>query len=1810
MANESPIHVGSGYLDVTPRVDRTALNAFREQIIKSIDSAGAESGKAFVKSFSDSMKASRINTRELLAPAEASAKESGRAAGAGFSQEFASSAEAGFGEALEEQRAASQAMVAEARRAGGEAGTAQARSMSEGAAGAAGAMATSARRGMHRFNSEVDSGLVVATQRWGHGIEKFGTGTAELGRLVNHNIVLPVLGIGTAMTMIGGKSADSFTRATMQMKNFKVSASETQSIFNELQDFALKTPYNFSQMEEYEAVLTRTFKGAGSAAKQAAMDAKDAIETIADSLAQSGNTTPAAFNRAMNAYGYMEKAGKLDTRHLRMMVEAGFSSEGEIAKLLGFKSSGDMLKEMATPGGAIPIEDFNKKVMPAIMKIAQGAAERSSTSTMGGRWENFKENMAVKLRGLFQKQDKKGHAILDKNGDVEFTQFGQDIAKMLDGVGTQFDKWMPIISSAIKSAAPGVKLLFEGFGKAADLIEKQPGWMKDLEKFGLMAATVLGPGLIIAGTAFKVFGKSINLAMSPVKLAITAIKKLASGVKNLGAFGKAVKAKVTGGSFRDTWNDNKAGGNNSQERSLRESSAAAKSAENAVQKLIAKIHQLNETGLTEVHQRFEQLRLKVQEVKLDANNLHDRVQKVDRSSLAKVQSEFEALQRKVNACRSAADRARSAVERLNQADLAKVHAQVDSLKRAADEAKRAVSDLVSHVKSLNGQNLNHVHGQFTSLKSAVHDTSSEVGASASSGLRDHVRKLGAMGLGHVHGQVTSLKDAFREAKTQANHLKDAIDSVDRHTGGSGGGGGKHRKVKSAAPRSTGYHYTGTFYGGYGGGSIGGSGSASGGAHAAHGGLLGASAPAGGLLGRGGHGGGSKGGGLFGIVDEFRNMIDESAFLRVIKDVAGFNLASTGIGGSLGRRLRGWADRKAEWAGEKNAKVLAKLPDWLVKKLPIGLEDQAEGFPWTQVAGLAIGAMGPVVMENFSKDIWHGSGNILERGEKFQLDTFSPMALLKMIGDGLTSIWETVKGIVHDAGEALKFAKELITDPKKALGDAVKLVEDTVGGIFGSLKSDFELFKLFVHNPSGYLKESFDSFLEGLKDLLPNTNGLFEFADGGLVPGYAPGRDSVPSLLAPGEAVLRPEAADAMGRDKILALNAAAKAKDWKRMAQIMRQSWRGQIKPSMDGMTAELVKELTPATERFEKGSQKSWKNIGSQVDRAWNQTVKPAWQAWTKYVSQDMTQKERQFDTDNRNAWRSVSAQINQSKNSSLTSFSALKSGVEGVRTKFSSAASSIRSAWGSAMSYVDSSTRSTINGPYNNGAVRMMGAMAKLAGTGNPLSPVHFATGGIVPGYRPGVDTVPAMLSEGEGILRPEVVRALGHETIHAWNRASRLGGNVFANGGIVGPISAGADGGAWVKSHKDDPYSGYFEAIGKGWAAVIEPGLKTIASTFHKAGEINAKGFEKAKPWLQKRGKYWDDHQGGSGKVLDIARQELASGDHYGGSKYYSGGYESWCADFVSWVVDHAGANAQYGGSPHGTPGNRWPAVAQWNAAMQHVPVSQSRPGDLMTYRGDGHINIKVGPDTTIGGNQGGHPGRVTQNQGYWREATAALRPTGGTSTSGPSFNPWPGSIPKDFGPGGGAGSAQLTEWIKAALGKTGTTGSRWVQGLITLITRESSGNPNAVNNWDSNAAAGDPSKGLCQVIGSTFRAYHQDGTSWNILDPIANIAAAINYIKARYGDISNVQQANPNLPPKGYYTGTRSASKGIALVGERGPEIVDFKGGERVYNDRETARLLSRRGETNITINAAPDVPTEQTLLRAMDRAAMMHGVLWG
>ena len=132
----------------------------------------------------------------------------------------------------------------------------------------------------------------------------------------------------------------------------------------------------------------------------------------------------------------------------------------------------------------------------------------------------------------------------------------------------------------------------------------------------------------------------------------------------------------------------------------------------------------------------------------------------------------------------------------------------------------------------------------------------------------------------------------------------------------------------------------------------------------------------------------------------------------------------------------------------------------------------------------------------------------------------------------------------------------------------------------------------------------------------------------------------------------------------------------------------------------------------------------------------------------------------------------------------------------------------------------------------------------------------------------------------------------------------------------------------------------------------------------------------------------------------------------------------------------------------------------------------------------------------------------------------------------------------------GSDATRKAINEALDKRGVTDpaarQRWIDAYMTLTEHESSYNPMAINDWDSNSQppvstynvadgyGNGCSRGLAQCIPTTFAQYHQPGTSNDIYDPVANIAASMNYLEGAYGvnpdgsDIlSKIPQANPGV-----------------------------------------------------------------------------------
>ena len=81
-----------------------------------------------------------------------------------------------------------------------------------------------------------------------------------------------------------------------------------------------------------------------------------------------------------------------------------------------------------------------------------------------------------------------------------------------------------------------------------------------------------------------------------------------------------------------------------------------------------------------------------------------------------------------------------------------------------------------------------------------------------------------------------------------------------------------------------------------------------------------------------------------------------------------------------------------------------------------------------------------------------------------------------------------------------------------------------------------------------------------------------------------------------------------------------------------------------------------------------------------------------------------------------------------------------------------------------------------------------------------------------------------------------------------------------------------------------------------------------------------------------------------------------------------------------------------------------------------------------------------------------------------------------------------------------------------------------------------------------------------------------------------------------------------------TGTNNAPAGLSLVGEAGPELVKFRGGEQVLNNRNTNKALANMGGTtinqNVTFNNLADTTAFAMIqqLKQYNRSLAINGVI--
>ena len=295
-----------------------------------------------------------------------------------------------------------------------------------------------------------------------------------------------------------------------------------------------------------------------------------------------------------------------------------------------------------------------------------------------------------------------------------------------------------------------------------------------------------------------------------------------------------------------------------------------------------------------------------------------------------------------------------------------------------------------------------------------------------------------------------------------------------------------------------------------------------------------------------------------------------------------------------------------------------------------------------------------------------------------------------------------------------------------------------------------------------------------------------------------------------------------------------------------------------------------------------------------------------------------------------------------------------------------------------------------------------------------------------------------------------------------------------------------------------------------------------------------------------------------------------------------------------------------------------------------LSKTVPGDLVIFGhgsgAAGHVGIIKNPQKGTMFNETPPSARVSRisddkSMGYGYYRVKGLHDATAKSSNKKPSSALLGLAKRELG-------ASAIKWIKDKLGDEGELGpniggegvQRWAgtvkrilgmlhlstsQGMVAKVLRqiqtESHGDPHAIQpGKDPDGDGSGPALGLMQTKRMTFNTFKRKGAG-NIFNGPDNIYAALNYAKHTYGD--NLSALGNG---KGYANGGNPPVGENVLVGEKGPEIAQFKNPVHVYSHEQSKRMsldnlinkskvkMPKTGANvpNVTININGNISSER------------------
>ena len=221
--------------------------------------------------------------------------------------------------------------------------------------------------------------LAATSAQW----QQFGSSLQQIGAQLTAAVSVPLAGLGA----VALKTAGELEQNTIAFKTMLGSAERAGDHLSKLRDFAMRTPFQFTDL----VMASKRLQALGFTAGE-----------VLPTLKAVGNATAAlgtgadGIQRITLALGQMSAKGKVQAEEMRQLAEAGIPAWEILAKTLKTDVSGAMAlveKRAVDSATAIPA------ILAGINQRFGGLMDEQS-KTLLGRWSNFKDQMTKILSDI------------------------------------------------------------------------------------------------------------------------------------------------------------------------------------------------------------------------------------------------------------------------------------------------------------------------------------------------------------------------------------------------------------------------------------------------------------------------------------------------------------------------------------------------------------------------------------------------------------------------------------------------------------------------------------------------------------------------------------------------------------------------------------------------------------------------------------------------------------------------------------------------------------------------------------------------------------------------------------------------------------------------------------------------------------------------------------------------------------------------------------------------------------------------------------------------------------------------------------------------------------------------------------------------------------------------------------------------------------------------------------------------------------------------------------------------------------------